>query len=343
MQIALQVQVGPEAPEWIRLLPVGEVTLWDSREPFVVQPEDLAVLAEDWRRRGIDLVVDYEHQTLGSGRAPAAGWVKDMQTRPDGLWGRVEWTEQAQVYLANREYRYLSPVVQLDEERRVTRLMHVALVNVPAIAYQLPLVAKGAIITNKDGGRDARPTEREAGKAMLEKLKTMYAAAEGAGEEQLLALAGKHQEAFLAVQELAEALGLEQGAKLSEVKATVLALKQGGDRLTTVETELAALKADSHAQAVSAAVEEALTAGKVTPAQRPWAEDYAGKDLEGFKSFVAQAPVIAPAGSFRFARQEGEKGLTAAEEAFAAQLGVTPEAFKATRDKMAQQGPEGGK
>jgi len=34
--------------------------------------------------------------------------------------------------------------------------------------------------------------------------------------------------------------------------------------------------------------------GKITPAQREWALDYAVKDPEGFKVFVSKTPVIVP-------------------------------------------------
>ena len=41
---------------------------------------------------------------------PAAGWIKELQAREDGIWARVAWTPRAAELLANREYRYLSPV-----------------------------------------------------------------------------------------------------------------------------------------------------------------------------------------------------------------------------------------
>src|SRR5512139_4138080 len=130
-------------PEWIRLLPLGQVELSDSREPFEVDAASLAAMVAAFRSRGVDLVIDYEHQSLQGERAPAAGWIKDLEARPDGLWARVEWTRQARQYLLSKEYRYFSPVLRLDPAtRRPTALMHLGLTNVPAIKHLPPLVAK---------------------------------------------------------------------------------------------------------------------------------------------------------------------------------------------------------
>ena len=101
-------------PAWIRILPLGQVELSDSREPFEVDAASLAAMVTAFRSRGVDLVIDYEHQSLQGERAPAAGWIKDLEARPDGLWARVEWTRQAREYLLSKEYRYFSPVLRLD-------------------------------------------------------------------------------------------------------------------------------------------------------------------------------------------------------------------------------------
>ena len=38
----------------------------------------------------------------------------------------------------------------------------------------------------------------------------------------------------------------------------------------------------------------AMKEGKLTPAQAPWARDFAASDPEGFEAFVAKAPVVLP-------------------------------------------------
>ncbi len=151
----------PVLPEWIRVLPRGAVELSDHREPFMVDEASLLSMAADFRSRGVDLVIDYEHQSLQGERAPAAGWIKELEARDDGLWARVDWTQQARDYLEKKEYRYFSPVLRLDPEtRRPLALLHMGLTNVPAIKHLPPLVARwggsrspGSAAAGRTGGQ----------------------------------------------------------------------------------------------------------------------------------------------------------------------------------------------
>ena len=73
----------PALPEWIRVLPRGAVELSDHREPFMVDEVSLRSMAADFRSRGVDLVIDYEHQSLQGERAPAADiWKKKKNAAP---------------------------------------------------------------------------------------------------------------------------------------------------------------------------------------------------------------------------------------------------------------------
>ncbi len=154
LMISLETRPG-QAPEWLCLLPLGEVTLGDGREPFSVDQEALEAMVRHFRARGLDLVIDYEHQTLAGGQAPAAGWIKDLEAREDGLWARVEWTDAARSYLEAKEYRYFSPVLRLEKAmRRPVALLHAALTNTPAINHLSPLVAK-----SRDQGSGIRGRE----------------------------------------------------------------------------------------------------------------------------------------------------------------------------------------
>ncbi len=117
------------------------------------KPEDVyldeasanAVIAE-WKRRQINLCIDYEHASVKSVAtgAPAAGWF-DLEKRSDGLWAvNVTWTTKAKQFLQEREYRYFSPgftvVKRKDGKAFVTSIFHLALVNVPASDNQQPLM-----------------------------------------------------------------------------------------------------------------------------------------------------------------------------------------------------------
>jgi phage I-like protein len=80
------------APEWVHLLPNGFMQGRDGRSFDLADPGGL-ILA--FQANAIDLPVDYEHQADTpearlKGPVPAAGWIKELQARADGLWGRVE-------------------------------------------------------------------------------------------------------------------------------------------------------------------------------------------------------------------------------------------------------------
>jgi phage I-like protein len=82
------------------------------------------------------LPVDYEHQSEYAPQngqpAPAAGWIKELQPRPDGIWGRIEWTERAANHIAAREYRFISPVFTFNAATgEVSHLVSAGLTNTP--------------------------------------------------------------------------------------------------------------------------------------------------------------------------------------------------------------------
>ena len=64
-------------PETIAVLPLGHVV--SSKGEFDVDEDSLREMKAQIARKGVDLVVDYEHQTLKVVEAPAAGW-------PTPLW-----------------------------------------------------------------------------------------------------------------------------------------------------------------------------------------------------------------------------------------------------------------
>ena len=161
-EIVLSIETSG-VPEWIRILPLGLISLGDGRPGFEVDQEAVDHLVDHFTARGLDMVIDYEHQTLEGGQAPAAGWIKSLESREDGLWARVEWTEKGRDYLLNREYRYFSPVLTLDPEtRRPIALHHVALTNTPAINHLPPLVAKLAAAAEARGSAEIKAAAEEA-------------------------------------------------------------------------------------------------------------------------------------------------------------------------------------
>lgn len=127
----------PAAPEWVHLLPAGTVIPIDGRAAWLL--DDPAGVAAASLAAGRPLPIDYDHATdraAPNGHpAPAAGWITTIEARPDGLWGRVEWTPEGARAVAHRHYRFLSPVFRhgKNKPRRISKIERAALTNNPAI------------------------------------------------------------------------------------------------------------------------------------------------------------------------------------------------------------------
>lgn len=300
-----EVDVGG-APEVISVLPFGHVV--SQKGEFDVDEESLAAMKAQIAERGVDLVVDYEHQTLTGDRAPAAGWVKELFAEDGHIKARVEWTLPAKQYLENKEYRYLSPVITVRKtDNKATGLHSLALTNTPAIAGMTPIVNSSTFEGGKTNmnelikklaaalglGEDAGEEQiLEALSACIEENKALKEAAEGGkapgkkpGED------GKPEDqddGIVANKSVCELLGLKAGASTADVAASIMALKGGVDgRVKALEEKLADRDAEE-------AVELALKSGKITPAQRGWAKGYALKSPDGFKEFLEKAPQAVP-------------------------------------------------
>jgi phage I-like protein len=165
----IAAKVGGEAPEWMMIFPSPVYTTDDG--DFIVDDLAKQLVIEAFERRGNDLVIDYEHQTLGGGEAPAAGWIKELVSREDGLYARVEWTDRARGFITSGEYRYDSPVYDYDpESRRVLKLHHVAITNWPRTHNRTELTDQQlAAKARAKYGNEAK--EEGSMKKFIEKLK----------------------------------------------------------------------------------------------------------------------------------------------------------------------------
>ncbi len=130
-------------PTEFRLFALGENRT--AKGTFVLDEKGLASVMAAFKDQGNDLAIDYEHQTFASADngkpAPAAGWFSP-EARADGLWAvNVRWTDVAAQMLRNKEYRYFSPMFEVDKSNRITRLLPLALTNLPASKEQQALIA----------------------------------------------------------------------------------------------------------------------------------------------------------------------------------------------------------
>lgn len=209
--------------------------------------------------RQLQIPIDYEHQTLKDMQAPAAGWVKDIILKSDGIYGAVDWTERAAEYLKNREYKYISPVVTLrSADKKAVGLHSAALTNTPAINAMTPIACSDKPSGGEDG-TDQGEAENNGG----------------------------------SLEALAALLQLDPSATIEDIYKAVASLLEGQEALKlkadACQFEVIRMKADG-------VVEEALRAGKVMPFQRDWAFRSALNDLDNFALWLESAPQVIPMG-----------------------------------------------
>ncbi len=129
--------------------------------------DDLAaesVMAE-YRAHGKPMLLDYGHGTTLEAPTPeqaisAGQFIPEV--RSDGLWASaIKWTARASAFLAALEYRLFSPFFEHDSATgRITRLINVALTNLPALDNIEPLVAASSAAKGTNPmARALTPTE----------------------------------------------------------------------------------------------------------------------------------------------------------------------------------------
>ncbi len=136
-----------DLPGKFLLLPYGEnsYTKGGKTGSFHFAEPDADNVIREFASRGRDLVIDYEHQSTGNGKAPAAGWIETLLKEADGLYAKVKyWTEEAAQYLKNGEYRYFSPTLMF-EDSAVSAVHSVALTNHPALHHVSALAANDLV------------------------------------------------------------------------------------------------------------------------------------------------------------------------------------------------------
>ena len=159
---------------------------------------------------------------------------------------------------------------------------------------------------------------------MVEQLKRLMGLEPEVEEE---TVCGKAMETF---RDLAATLNLPGEVSVAQLKGAMEALKAGAMRLAKAEEALEALKGRLASETADRLVEEAMKAGKVSPAQHGWALEYCRRDPEGFQTYADRAPKLVPLGEelqLRRDEHQDDRGLLPEELAVCRSLNVSPEDY----------------
>ncbi len=247
-------------PDWLHLVPAGEFRGNDGRGPYRLTDPAAAIAASS---KAGKLVLDENHATdLAAPRgesAPARGWIVELQSRDDGIWGRVDWTPPGAQLMRDRAYRGVSPAIQVDAKTgRVLAVLRASLTNAP----NLPLTSLHH--------------QQQEPAVDLTKLRTALGLPEAADEAAILAAAETARTAVAThaqqLQRIATAAGVDKPAEAgTDAIVTVLQARGVGNeaKLLTTVTELQAevtqLRGDQAKARATEVVDGAIRAGKPIP------------------------------------------------------------------------------
>lgn len=255
---AIDFPEGAEVPEWVHLLPAaqGEIQTYDARGPYRLTDIEAVIAASMQTERGMP--IDENHATdtamMNGTGAPARGWIKELQARADGLWGRVEWTRAGKELLADRAYRGISPVFNHLADKTITRVLHASLTNKPNL--------KGLVALNSETTMN------------LAAIATALGLGADATEEAIIAAIGKmkSQDApamQAALTEIGTVFGVE-GGDPAAVLAAAKSAKTGDNAITALQSELTkvtgqltALQSEGAKAKATAFVDGAIAQGRV--------------------------------------------------------------------------------
>ncbi|MCP4698105.1 MAG: hypothetical protein GY862_14820, partial [Gammaproteobacteria bacterium] len=120
------------SPEWLKMLPAGDVAGRDGRQWKNSQPD--AVISA-FKKNDIPLPFDFEHSTELKApkgeEAPAAGWITELKNRNGEIRGKADWNSTGLSAIQNKEYKFYSPAFLHDNQNRIVAFSSFGMTNKP--------------------------------------------------------------------------------------------------------------------------------------------------------------------------------------------------------------------
>jgi phage I-like protein len=284
--VVLSLDVLPKdgkAPKELRILRSGENDSTKGKFLFSQRSADLVMSqAKDWGNR---FHFDWDHQAAlaskGSGRAPAAAWYA-LEVRNGELWATgIEWTNAGRTDVEERNYAYLSPWFDFDEEtREVTRFNNAALTNLPALK-QLEALAS---MTTPDTSTSTPPTQKHEEPTMDKKaLLTALSLPENTTDAEL---AAKVAELKSFKQQTLSATGATNDM---EAMTALLSAKGSATEIEALKKSIESHKAEGVKKERDALLSAAIAEGKLEPGS-DLRKQLEGQSVETVKALLSALP-----------------------------------------------------
>ena len=311
----LSLNVEGEIPERIMIVPSGKTVKGrDGREWKNPNPKQVAL--NSVTRLSL-LPIDENHSTDLSapkgGASPALGWMKNLCADASGaIWADVEWTKRGREVLAEKEYRFISPVFLHSEKGEINCILRAALTNTPNL--NLPAL-------NSEQLENIKEESNFMNKALLAALGLPETATEAEALAAVTALNASKPKTEVQTDKSSVDLGAYAP------RADLNAMES---RAVEAEKKLAELNAAQLKKDAEAAVDEAIKNRKIAPASKAqYLALCATQDgLDRFKGIMADTPAVMgdiPQAPESTPPSAGNVSLNSEEAAFAKAAGKTPE------------------
>jgi len=279
---------GGEPPDTIDLVPPGPALKGRDGRGWTL-PDAERVAAASMRRLP-KLPIDINHATdlaAPSGReSPAAGWITGLRAMPNGaIRAEVSWNRRGRKAMRNREYSFISPVLNVNGRGEVTEILRAGLTNSPNL--DLPALNSENLLIENNADKD---TEAKMKKELCAALGLPEAATDA---EVVMAAQSARTAALNAALPGADSTKPDLSAYAPRAELNAMQTRAEAAERQIAELNAARLKADAEA-----VVDGAVKDGRIAPANR---EEYLalcadGAGLERVKKIVANSARIVTEG-----------------------------------------------
>lgn len=293
MQMALPD--GDGLPAEVRLLPAGTTASTKGKYTFDAESAKAVLAAAD--DYGNDYFFDYGHASLDRnaqdpGRAGRAAGTFRLTVRDGELWTLgLRWTDEARQYLADRQYRYISPAFR-HVDGHVREFVNAALTNMPATKGMTPIVmSRDAGDADADDNTKNSPNPEKPMRLVLTALGLSDNASEAEALDAVTRLRGKAK----------DLAALTDKADVDEALGVIRGWKEQAAKLPDVAAKLEKLEAAQRDAEVQSMVDTAVTSGLLPPAMKDEALSIGRENPKFLKGFLSTfRPLVST-------KPEGEK------------------------------------
>lgn len=279
----VQLADGKTPPS--RFLICSKGTTETSKGPYIFSDDSAASAMKEFKKRGVKGAIDYGHSMLRSSWSPgdpaamgaAAGrYELSLDSNGDLYADKVAWTPRATQMLADGEYAYISPVLDLAEDGSVVAVWNCALTNIPATYGAEPLIS----LSDDHPSPERRPMKN------FGPIATLLSLSAESPDETVMTRVVELQSGAASLLELTDSKS--SGEALGKLRAW----KDAAAKLVVLQAETEKASKARVALEVDALITDAEKAKKVVPAQREALKQIGLSDVEQLKAFLGAAVPI---------------------------------------------------